>query len=75
MNIFVADLYENGTGISKQIAGYNQTVAQVSEIAMDSVTPGVTESFDLLWLSGDIRSPLHAPPKRTGSCEAIRRES
>src|SRR5262245_22242808 len=54
MNIFVADLHDEGTRLGEQIASYGEAVAEVSEIAVDAVAPSVAEGFDLLRLAGDV---------------------
>ena len=54
MDIFIADLHEDGAGIGEQIAGDGEPVAQVGEVAVDAVAPGVAEGFDLLGLAGDV---------------------
>ena len=54
MDIFIADLHEDGAGIVKEIAGDGEAVTEVREIAVDAVAPGVAESFDLLRLAGDV---------------------
>jgi hypothetical protein len=37
-----------------KIAGDGEAVAQVGEVAVDAVAPGVAEGFDLLRLAGDV---------------------
>ncbi len=54
MDIFIADLNEDGAGIGQKIAGDGEPVAQVGEIAVNSVAPGVAEGLDLLRLAGDV---------------------
>ncbi len=54
MDIFIADLHEDGAGIGEEIAGDGEPVAQVGEVAVDAVAPGVAEGFDLLGLAGDV---------------------
>ncbi len=57
MDIFIADLHEDGAGIGEEIAGDGEAVAQVGEVAVDAVAPGVAEGFDLLGLAGDVVGP------------------
>ena len=54
MHIFIADLDEDRTRISQQIARDGKTVAQVGQIGVDAVAPGVAEGFDLFGLAGDV---------------------
>ena len=54
MDILIADLHEDGAGLGEQIAGDGEPVAQVGEVAVDAVAPGVAEGFDLLRLAGDV---------------------
>src|SRR2546425_517890 len=54
MNIFIADLDEDGAGIREQIAGHGEAVAEVGEVAVDAVAPGVAEGLDLLGLARDV---------------------
>jgi hypothetical protein len=54
MHIFITDLDEDGAGVGEQVAGNGETVAEVGEVGMDAVTPGVAEGFDLLRFAGDV---------------------
>src|SRR5690242_14158376 len=54
MHVFIADLHEDRTRIGEEIAGDSEAVAEVREIAVDTVTPRVAEGFDLLRLAGDV---------------------
>ena len=54
MDIFIADLHEDGAGIGEEITGDGEPIPQVSEVAVDAVAPGVAEGFDLLGLAGDV---------------------
>ena len=54
MDIFIADLHEDGAGIGEEIAGDGEAIPQVGEVAVDAVAPGVAEGFDLLGLAGDV---------------------
>ena len=54
MDIFIADLHEDGAGIGEEIAGDGEPIPQVGEVAVDAVAPGVAEGFDLLGLAGDV---------------------
>jgi hypothetical protein len=39
VNVFVADLDEDGPGVSEEIPGDGKSVSEVSEVAVDSVAP------------------------------------
>ena len=54
MDIFIANLHEDGAGIGEEIAGDGEAVAEVGKVTMDAVAPGVAEGFDLLGLAGDV---------------------
>jgi hypothetical protein len=54
VHILIADLHEDRAGLGEQIAGDGQPVAQVGEVAVDAVAPGVAERFDLLRLARDV---------------------
>ena len=54
MHILVADLHEDRTRLGQQIAGDGEPIAEVGEIAVDAVAPGVAKGFDLLRLAGDV---------------------
>ena len=54
MDILIADLHEDGAGIGQQIAGDGQPIAQVGQVGVDAVAPGVAEGLDLLRLAGDV---------------------
>jgi len=51
VDIFIADLHEDGAGIGEKIAGDGEPVAEVGKIAVDAVAPSVAEGFDLLRLA------------------------
>jgi hypothetical protein len=54
MQIFKPDLHEDRAAVGEEVAGDGQAVAQISQIRMDAVAPGVAEGFDLLGLTGDV---------------------
>ena len=54
VNIFIPDLHKDGAGIGEEISGDGEAVAEVGEVAVDAVAPGVAEGFDLLRLAGDV---------------------
>jgi hypothetical protein len=54
VDIFIADLHEDGARIGEQIARDGESVSEVSEVAVDAVVPGVAEGFDLLRLARDV---------------------
>src|SRR5947209_166786 len=55
VNIFIADLHEDGAGICEKIAGYSETVAKIGQVAVDAVAPCIAEGFDLLRLTSNLR--------------------
>ena len=63
VDIFIPDLHEDGPGIRQQIAGNGKAVAQIGQVAVDAVAPGVAEGFDLLGFAGDVGGVaiLHVP--------------
>ena len=54
MYVLVADLDEDRAGASQQVAGDGETVAQVGQVGVDAVSPGVAEGFYLFRLAGDV---------------------
>ena len=54
MDVFVSDLDEYGAGFGEQLAGGGQAVAEVGEVRVDAVAPGVAEGFDLFGFAGDV---------------------
>ena len=54
MDVFVADLDEDAAAVGEQVAGDGEAVAEVSEVAVDAVAPGVAEGFDLFGFAGDV---------------------
>ena len=54
MDVLIADLHEDRAGLGEQIAGDGEPVAQVGQVAVDAVAPGVAERLDLLRLAGDV---------------------
>src|SRR4051812_24567612 len=56
MDILVTDLHEDGAGLREEIARDRETVAKIGEVAMDPVTPRVTERLDLFRLASDVAS-------------------
>jgi hypothetical protein len=54
VDVLIADLYEDRAGFGQQVAGDGEAVAQVGEVGVDAVAPGVAEGFDLLRLAGDV---------------------
>ena len=58
MDVLIANLHENGAGVGQQVTGHGEAVAQVGQIGVDAVAPGVTEGLYLLRLSGDVFAVL-----------------
>ena len=54
VDVFITDLYEDGTGISEEIAGDGEAVAEVGEVAVNTVAPRIPERLHLLWLTGNV---------------------
>ena len=54
MDVFVADLHEDGAGVGQQISGHGEAVAQVGQVGVNAVAPGVAEGLDLLGFAGDV---------------------
>ena len=54
MHILVANLHEDGSGVSEQVARNRKTIAEVGEITVNAVAPRVAECFYLLRLAGDV---------------------
>src|SRR5206468_4248607 len=50
----VADLHEDQAAVGEEVAGDGQAVAQIGQVGVDAVAPGVAEGFDLLGLAGDV---------------------
>jgi hypothetical protein len=51
MHILIANLHEDGAGIREEIAGNGEAVAEVGQVAVDTVAPSVAEGLDLLGLA------------------------
>ena len=62
VDVLVANLHEDGTGVGQQVAGHSEAVAQVGQVGVDAVAPGVPEGLDLLRLPGNVGGAL---PSRT----------
>lgn len=54
MYVFITNLDDNGAGFCQEISGDCQAITQIGQIAMDAIAPGVSESFHLLGLAGDV---------------------
>ena len=54
MHIFIIDLYETRAAFGEQIAGDDETVAQVGKIRMNPQLPRVAKSLDLLGLADEV---------------------
>src|ERR1022692_2436607 len=54
MDVFITNLDEERPGISKQIPGHGQAVAQICEVRMDPISPGIPESLFLLGFACDV---------------------
>jgi hypothetical protein len=54
VHVFVADLHEDRAAVGEEVAGDGQTVAQIGQVGVDAVAPGVAKGSDLLGLAGDV---------------------
>ena len=54
VDILVSDLHEARAALGQQFPRHHQTVAQVRQVGMDAVAPGVAEGFHLLGLAGQM---------------------
>ena len=55
MDVLVANLHEDRAALGQQVARHGQPVAQISQVGVDAVAPGVSKSLHLLGLAGDVR--------------------
>ena len=56
VNVLIANLHEDGTRLGQQVAGHGESVAQVGQVGVDAVAPGVPEGLDLLRLPRDVQA-------------------
>ena len=54
MDILIADLHEDRPGLGEQIARDRQPIAQIRQVAMNSVPPRVAKRLHLLRLARDV---------------------
>src|SRR5581483_11993546 len=54
MYVLIADLHKHRTRIREQIASHRKPVAQIGEVAMDAIAPGVAEGFHLFRFTGNL---------------------
>src|SRR5579872_3718587 len=54
MHILITNLDKNRARIRKQVPRDGQAVAQIRQIRVDTIAPGVAEGLDLLGLAGDV---------------------
>ena len=54
MHVLIADLHKNAAALGEQIAHDGQPVAEVREIRVDAILPGIAESLHLFGLSRDL---------------------
>src|SRR5262245_16848008 len=80
VDIFITDLHEDRTRLGEQIARYSEPIAQVRQVAVDTVAPCVAEGLHLLRLARDMRrvAVLHvaagrAPLEVGVELDAVRR--
>ncbi len=54
MHILIPNLHKDRARIGQQIPRHGQPVAQIGQVGMNAVAPGIAEGFDLLRLAGDV---------------------
>ena len=54
MHILIADLHEDRPALGQQVAHRRQPIAQIGQVAVDAVLPGVAERLHLLGLAADV---------------------
>ena len=54
MQVLVRNLHKDAAAFREKFACRHQSVAQVGQVRVDAVAPGVAEGFDLLGLAGDV---------------------
>ena len=54
MNISFTNLHEDRAALRQQVARHGQAVAQIGQVGVDAVAPGVPKSLHLLGLAGDV---------------------
>jgi hypothetical protein len=54
MEVFVADLDEDGAGFVEEIAGEEEAVAEIGEVGVDAEFPGVAEGADHFGFLGEV---------------------
>jgi len=61
MNIFRSNLHETTAALGQQVARHGQPVAQIGQVGVDAVLPGVAEGAHLFGLARDVvlRPILH----------------
>ena len=55
MHVFIANLHKDTAALGQQIPRYGQPVANITQIAVNAVPPGIAKGFDLFRLAGDVR--------------------
>ena len=55
VDVLVADLNETASALRQQLPRHHQPVAQVLQVGVDPVAPGVAKGFHLLGLAGQVR--------------------
>src|SRR6201987_5249455 len=51
---FSSPICTDRAGVGEEVAGDGQAVAQIGQVGVDAIAPGVAEGFDLLGLAGDV---------------------
>ena len=50
----VPDVRFHGAGFGQQVSGDSEAVAQIGEVGVDAIAPGITKGFDLFRFAGDM---------------------
>lgn len=66
VDVLVADLHEHAAALGQKIAGDGQAVAQIGEVGVDAVAPGVAEGLHLFRLARQVvgLAVLHVAARR-----------
>jgi hypothetical protein len=54
VHVLIADLHEDRAAVGQQVEGDGQPIAQIGQVGVDAVLPGVSERLDLLGLAADV---------------------
>lgn len=54
VDVLFADLDEAGPALGEELARHRESVAQIGEVGMDAVAPGIPEGLHLFGLAGEV---------------------